>query len=205
MPASQRVADGQRGVSRLHARTNVVVDGSWTISRRKVVHRCPAVPAAAKTIARSAKLQVGASERRSSRCCRRARAGCGRSGRRRACRRRGPSRSSRWPRPARRARRRRGPAPTSRPPITTARIRRARSESRARRARTGAWTASARERRLLRGLPDHRVAADQRERRVPGPDRDREVERRDRRRPRPSGSQVSVIAWSGRSVAIVRP
>ena len=41
-----------------------------------------------------------------------------------------------------------------------------------------------RERRLLRRFPDHRIAADQRQRGVPGPDRDREIERRnDRARP----------------------
>ena len=34
-----------------------------------------------------------------------------------------------------------------------------------------------RERRLLRRFPDHRIAADQRQRGVPGPDRDREIER----------------------------
>ena len=37
------------------------------------------------------------------------------------------------------------------------------------------------ERRLLRRLPDHRIAADERERRVPGPDGDREIERRNDR------------------------
>ena len=41
------------------------------------------------------------------------------------------------------------------------------------------WHGERGERRLLGRLPDHRVAADQRERRVPRPDRDREVERGD--------------------------
>ena len=42
-----------------------------------------------------------------------------------------------------------------------------------------------RKRRFLRRLPDHRIAADERERRVPGPDGDREIERRnDRARPK---------------------
>ena len=41
------------------------------------------------------------------------------------------------------------------------------------------WQAIAAERRLLRRLPDDRVAADQREHRVPRPDRDGEIERGD--------------------------
>ena len=80
------------------------------------------------------------------------------------------------------------------------------------RRRTGACARSTsglrrerRERRLLRRLPDHGVAADERQRRVPRPHRDREVEGRDdaaRRRADArspsSGGRRARWRWSGR-------
>ena len=58
---------------------------------------------------------------------------------------------------------------------------------------------------LLRGLPDHRVAADECQRRVPSPDRDREVERRDDARPVPIGCHCSISRCPGLSLVIVAP
>ena len=54
-----------------------------TISRRRVVQRCPAVPAAANDDAAHGEIEVGRRARRSPRCCRRARGSRARSGRRR--------------------------------------------------------------------------------------------------------------------------
>ena len=61
------------------------------------------------------------------------------------------------------------------------------------------------QRRLLARLPDHRIAADQRQRRVPRPHRDREIEGADHQHRRPadaiarsSGGRAARWRWSGR-------
>ena len=142
-----------------------------------MVQRWPAVPTAREDDRRAAPGRGRPRAPRSWRCCRRARAAAAEALRRPRRRPRGPCGSSRWPRPAARAGRRPAPRRRSRPPIDDLRAGRPAHRRTARSARSNsAWQASARERRLLRRLPDHRVAADQGERRVPGPDRDREVE-----------------------------
>ena len=71
------------------------------------------------------------------------------------------------------------------------------------RARSNSARRQRGQRRFLRRLPHHGVAADQRQRRVPGPDGDREVEGgNDADAQRPPGL---IIRWSGRSEAMVRP
>ena len=72
----ERVADraaARRPRSAARRASSAIV--SCTISRRRVVQRWPAVPAAAKTMPAGRELEVGATARRSRRCCRRARAG----------------------------------------------------------------------------------------------------------------------------------
>ena len=61
------------------------------------------------------------------------------------------------------------------------------------------------ERRLLRRLPDHRVAADDGEREVPRPDRDREVERADDADRRPADARSPSCDGPAAREAMVRP
>ena len=148
--------------------------------------------------------------RRWRRCCRRARGSRGRSARRAAGRRRGPWRSSRWPR-----RRRRAGSSTSASPSVAAADQHARTGPRARR-RNGAMARSNSgldgkrgQRRLLRRLPHHGVAADQRERGVPGPHRDRKIEGRDdaadaQRMPRLHHAVVGALGGDGQAVELAR-
>ena len=75
-----RVADRQPVVRRREPLGELVDDAAWAITRRIVVHRWPAVPAAEKTMPRIAEVEVGAGGRRRPRCCRPARAASGRSG-----------------------------------------------------------------------------------------------------------------------------
>ena len=109
--------------------------------------------------------------------------GAGEALARAAVRRRGPSRSSRSPRPAATLGWSTRASPISRPPISTAeRPSGAVPPSalkRAQRAFEQRLRGERGQRRLLRRLPDDAVAADQRERGIPCPDRDREIERRD--------------------------
>ena len=76
-------------------------------------------------------------------------------------------------------------SPIAGPPMTSwARPSGASGPKRSMRALEDLHRRQRRERRLLRRLPDHRIAADERQRRVPGPDRDREIEGgNDRARP----------------------
>ena len=54
-PCSQRIADPDRGIDRFSRATSLSWMLSWTNSRRSVVQRWPAVPMAAKAMARSAR------------------------------------------------------------------------------------------------------------------------------------------------------
>ena len=101
----------------------------------------------------------------------------------------------------------RRPAPRrlSRPPITTCDSAAGRVAESRQRALEDLLRRERGERRLLRRLPDHAVAAHQRERRVPGPHRDRKVERGDHA-DRPQ--RMPRLASSGGPAArdaIVRP
>ena len=91
--------------------------------------------------------------------------------------RRGPSRSSRWPRPAATRGSSTSASPTSRSPMTSCDEPSGASPNLSHRAaRRAPCTSSAQSGVFSRRLPDHRIAADQRQRRIPRPDRDREIE-----------------------------
>ena len=95
-------------------------------------------------------------------------------------------------------------SPTTGPPIMTCERASGASPKRASARARICWVASADKRRLLGRLPDHRIAADQGQRRVPAPHRHRKVERRDHAA-HAGGCQLSRIACPGRSEAMVRP
>ena len=113
--------------------------------------------------------------RRSPRCCRPARGSNGRSDRRRPARPGAPSPSSRWPRRSAPPSWATSAAPTSAPPSSTWLRWSGASVSAAARSNKRA-AGERRERCLVARLPDHRVAAHERQRGVPRPHRDREVE-----------------------------
>ena len=191
--------------SRLSRATSASATLSWTISRRSVVQRWPAVPTAANRIARSARsrsaegqtivalLPPSSSSERPKRCATR-----------------GPT--------ARPIARRAGGGDQRHARIVDQRLadvaaavdragpgRPAHRRS-ARSARSTSAMHGQRESGVFsRRLPDDRIAADQRQRRIPGPDRDGEVEGADHAAPAPSGCHCSIIRCSGRSLAIVRP
>ena len=177
----ERRADAHVARRRASSRASErVVHVSWTISRRSDVQRWPAVPTALNRIARvaSSRSAVGAtiiallppssSRQRPSRAAttgataRPMRVAAGRADQRHA-------RVARQ-RLAELARRR----------CTTCDTCRGHARRMPRQRRSNSALAGERgQRRLLRRLPHHRVAAHQREREVPRPDRDREVERAD--------------------------
>ena len=98
-----------------------------------------------------------------------------------------PSSSIRWPRPAAPAGCSTSRSPTSRPPSSKC----AQATRQARhacqpRAQTQCLHRKRRQRCLLRRLPHHRVAAHQRQCRIPRPHRNRKIERRDHPPPHPA-------------------
>ena len=177
-----------------------------------VVQRWPAVPAAAKTIPRAASSRSadGATTRR---CCRRARAGCGRGERRRAAPTWAPIRSE----PVALTSATSGlstsacaaVASADHEPMEVRAARRISAPARSSRAAHG----QRRQRGQRRRLPDDGVAADQRDRGVPGPHGGGEVERgdhADRRRadatsPSGGGRGARTASCGRRAGARVRP
>ena len=204
-----RIADCDRGEQLRSRATSSSAMLSWTISRRSVVQRCPAVPAAENRIARSARSRsaLGATIIAllppSSSSTRPKRRGDARADRP-AHRGRSGRRNERDARivdqcladlaaaldasgAARRAHRRIAPA----------------RGLRKRHHRRGG------QRRLLARLPDHRIAAHQRQRGIPRPYRDREIEggdHRDRaeRMPLLDHPVVGPLAGDGQAIKLAR-
>ncbi len=181
---------------------------SWTMSRRSVVQRCPAVPAAENRIARSASARSADGQTiiallppSSS------------STRPNLCATRGPTARPIAVEPVAETSAIRGSStscsPTSRPPWTSWTRPSGASPNRSQRAAHERHDGFGGERRLLARLPDDRIAADQRQRRIPGPDRDREVEgaddqHRPERMPLLHHPVVGPLAGDGQAVELAR-
>ena len=181
---------------------------SWTISRRSVVQRWPAVPAAENRIARAASsrsalgatiialLPPSSSSTRPKRC------GDARADRA-AHRGRAGRRDQRDARIVDQRLADVALALDAAAPARPAHRRTAQRPAHQRHHRFGA------ERRLLARLPDHRIAADQRQRRIPRPHRDREIERADHqhrpeRMPLLHHPVVGPLAGDGQAVELAR-
>ncbi len=208
VPGFERIADRHAAVDLLQARRPAASSTvSCTISRRSVVQRWPAVPTAAKMIARTA----------SSRSARR------RDDHRVVAAELQQRAAEALPR---RAGRPRGPCAVEPVALTSGDARvvdqrladLARRRSRLRADPSGAIAEALHarlatiscagergQRRLLRRLPHHRIAAHERERGVPRPHRDREIERGDDADRRRADARCSIMRWPGRSEAMVRP
>ena len=184
-PTSMPFCAGRRpsGVAKIVRRGDRRLSGVMRVVDDQPAQRraaLPAVPAAAKMMARVASSRSADGREDHRRCCRRARAAIGQAAAATVCATARPMRvepvaeiSGTFSRCRQRL------ADVCASPMTTAR-------QRIRRRPSGisrddflhdVVTRDRGQRRLLRRLPDDRVAADQREHRVPRPDRDREIER----------------------------
>ena len=179
---------------------------AWTISRRSAGAALAGGADGGEDDGAHGEVEVGRRRDDHRRCCRPARAGerPKRAGHD-AGRRRGPCGSSRWPRRAATS----GWSTSASPTLGAAQDAPGRGRPGRRTSADGLLeqrlAGQGGERRLLRRLPDHRVAADEGERGVPGPDRDREVEGGDdadgpERVPRSPSSGGRALG-----LAIVRP